>query len=291
MPAARKRAAPAAAPKKPTRRKPPGSGALPGAVERLGELATRLQAAVEGLGLALSEAPRADDFQPLADHIYEFARLAPRLLESLQEAPRLLAPLEPTARALQDVSETLHFAHESFNESLLRLPRADEFEPLAVPLREFARVAPALAESLSEVLRLARPLADSATRVEALVQPLTQATLRLDLAAATLGAQAATNGASTLAPGPAAEAAACMERARVAILEALAGLPRDREYGRLADQLRELASVSPSLLEWLGEVRATSAPLEAAVAGLRDAAADLAAGRQALRAALSSRGA
>lgn len=292
MPAARKtapRATRAAAPKKPAApRRPAAGAALSEAVERLAELQGRLQAAVEGLGQALAEAPRAEEFQPLADHIYEFARLAPPLLESLQEAPRLLAPLEPTARALQEVSETLHFAHESFNESLLRLPRADEFEPLAAPLREFARVAPALAESLAELLRLARPLAESAARVEALAQPLSQATLRLDLAAAALGAQAhaqAPAAPAALAAGPAEAAAACMERARVAILEALASLPREREYAQLAGQLRELASVSPSLLDWLGEVHATTAPLEAAVAGLRAAAADLARGQRALRAA------
>ena len=292
MPAARKtapRATKAAAPKKPAAPRKPAAGvALSEAVERLAELQGRLQAAVEGLGQALAEAPRAEEFQPLADHIYEFARLAPPLLESLQEAPRLLAPLEPTARALQEVSETLHFAHESFNESLLRLPRADEFEPLAAPLREFARVAPALAESLAELLKLARPLAESAARVEALAQPLSQATLRLDLAAAALGAQAhaqAPAAPTALAAGPAEAAAACMERARVAILEALASLPREREYAQLAGQLRELASVSPSLLDWLGEVRATTAPLEAAVAGLRAAAADLARGQRALRAA------
>lgn len=293
MPAARKSAPRAAskraAPRKPTAPRQPAAGAaLSGVVERLTDLQVRLQVAVDGLGQALAEAPRAEEFQPLADHIYEFARLAPPLLESLREAPRLLAPLEPTARALQEVSETLHFAHESFNESLLRLPRADEFEPLAAPLREFARVAPALAESLSEVLRLARPLADSAARVEALAQPLTQATRRLDLAAATLGAQAAVQASAAHgapAAGPAAAAAACMERARVAILEALASLPREREYAQLAGQLRELASVSPSLLDWLGEVRASTAPLEAAVAGLRAAAADLAEGQRALRAA------
>ena len=290
MPAARKtapRATRAAAPKKPAAARKPAAGvALSEAVERLAELQGRLQAAVEGLGQALAEAPRAEEFQPLADHIYEFARLAPPLLESLQEAPRLLAPLEPTARALQEVSETLHFAHESFSESLLRLPRADEFEPLAAPLREFARVAPALAESLAELLKLARPLAESAARVEALAQPLSQATLRLDLAAATLGAQAAAQAPAApaaLAAGPAEAAAACMERARVAILEALASLPREREYAQLAGQLRELASVSPSLLDWLGEVRATTAPLEAAVVGLRAAAADLAQGQRALR--------
>ena len=89
MPAARKtapRATKAAAPKKPAAPRKPAAGvALSEAVERLDELQGRLQAAVEGLGQALAEAPRAEEFQPLADHIYEFARLAPPLLE-----PRVL---------------------------------------------------------------------------------------------------------------------------------------------------------------------------------------------------------
>jgi hypothetical protein len=224
---------------------------------RLGELA-------DGLQRALAEIPRAEDFQPLADHLYAFASLAPRLLETLQDVPRVLAPLEATARALQEVSETLHFAHDSFKDSLLRLPHPEDFEPLAGPLREFARVSPALTESLAEMMRLMRPLAAAAAQGVPAPAPSAPAAAPL------------TGDAHTLAA-----AAERVRHARRAILAALAGLPREREYARLAAQLRELASVSPSLLEWLGEVQGVSAPLEASVERLRAAAAQLAAAEQA----------
>ena len=175
----------------------------------------------------------------MADHLYSFASLAPRLLESLQA-----------------VSEGLHFAHDNINDALLRLPRAEDFEPLAVPLREFARVSPALTESLAQTLRLLRPLSQTVERLDTGAPGAPHVTAHNDDARR-------------------------MERARRAILAALAGLPREPEYARLAAQLRELASVSPSLLEWLGEVQGVTAPLAASVESLKTAAAELAAGGEA----------
>jgi tetratricopeptide (TPR) repeat protein len=232
-----------------SRPKASASGAAPAALEPLEQ---RLQTLAESLQRALDTAPRADDFQPLADHLYSFASLAPRLLESLQ-----------------GVSEALHFAHDNFNESLLRLPRAEDFEPLAVPLREFARVSPALTESLAQTLRLLRPLSQTVERLDAVGVVLAQAHARLD---------AGQDAAEPIA-ARSHDDAQRMERARSAIVEALASLPRERDYARLAAQLRELASVSPSLLEWLGEVQGVTAPLATSVESLRVAAAELAARR------------
>jgi hypothetical protein len=227
--------------------KPRVTKSAPASLDPLG---ARLQTLADSLQRALDAAPRADEFQPLADHLYSFASLAPRLLESLQ-----------------GVSEALHFAHDNFNESLLRLPRAEDFEPLAVPLREFARVTPALTESLAQTLRLMRPLSQTVERLDSVAAALGQAHARLD---------AAPESAAPSARGR--DDAERMARARRAIVEALASLPREPEYARLASQLRELASVSPSLLEWLGEVQGVTAPLSASVESLRLAAAELAAG-------------
>jgi hypothetical protein len=242
-PSTPKRPARAQAPAKPRVKK-----SAPSALDPLGE---RLQTLADSLQRALDTAPRADEFQPLADHLYSFASLAPRLLESLQ-----------------GVSEALHFAHDNFNESLLRLPRAEDFEPLAVPLREFARVTPALTESLAQTLRLMRPLSQTVERLDSVATVLGQAHARLDA-----GPESAAPSARSR------DDAERMQRARRAIVEALASLPREPEYARLAAQLRELASVSPSLLEWLGEVQGVTAPLAASVESLRLAAAELTAGR------------
>ena len=50
---------------------------------------------------------------------------------------------------------------------------------------------------------------------------------------------------------------------------ALEKIPKDPEYARVADQLRELATVSPSLMEWMKEVKPLSPPLAGSVMTLR----------------------
>ena len=55
---------------------------------------------------SLAEVPKPTDFEPLAEHLYEFAQTAPALEES----------------SLEETSETLQFTHDSFAESLMRLP-------------------------------------------------------------------------------------------------------------------------------------------------------------------------
>ncbi len=271
--------------------------ALAEPLARLEQTAARFDAGCESLSRSLRELPRPDDFQPLADHLYAFASTAPALLESLHDVPRAAEPIQASVRALEQLAETLHFAHESFNESLLRLPRAEDYEPLAAPLREFARVAPALAESLAEVLRVARPLGVAVQEIESVGRALraTDESLRQAVAAGpgppSAPAREAAAPSSTAGDAPAAtaglrpdvaQAMACMRAARQAILDALRTLPQDPAYAALAGQLRELATVSPSLMEWLRQTPTLTAPLTSSVASLQAAATALDQGLAAL---------
>ena len=263
----------------------------PSPAERvLGETAERLERLGERLALSLDEVPKASDFEPLAEHLYEFARQAPALAVSLEELPKVAGPLAGSVRALQDISETLDQANHSFSEALLRLPRAEDYEPLAEPLREFARVSPALATALREVLAVASPLAAMAAPLSESMRGLAHVTATLEamgrqLAESTLALRGRAGGTESepLPHEDLSEVARRLDSALEAILEALAGLPRPSDYEPAARQLREIASVSPSLMEWLREVPALAAPLTESVRALRGAAADLKAARDLLR--------
>src|SRR6185295_121302 len=85
-----------------------------------------------------------------------------------------------SVRALEEISETLDQANHSFSEALLRLPRAEDYEPLAEPLREFARVSPALATALREVLAVASPLAAMAAPLSESMRGLAHVTATLE---------------------------------------------------------------------------------------------------------------
>jgi hypothetical protein len=234
-----------------------GKGRPPATVEGdLSALAVQLRETAELLAASLKEVPRAQDFQPLADHLYAFAENTPRLIESLEAVRSVVAPME---------------------EWLLRLPRAEDYEPLAAPLREFARVSPALAESLGSVVRTVAPLPH-------LVGRLSETVERLRALPAAPSSPGARDGA--LAPALA-DAADRMESAREAIRSALESLPQDEAYATFATQLKELATVSPSLMEWLRQVPALTVPLGDAVATLDQAAADLASAERAAREALA----
>jgi ABC-type transporter Mla subunit MlaD len=275
-------AAKPALPRSPAARpRAPRAPVAPKPAERLEQVAARFEAACESLARSLHEIPRPDDFQPLADHLYAFASAAPALVESLGEVPRAAGPIQEAVRGLEQLAETLHFAHERFNESLLRLPRAEDYEPLAAPLSEFARVSPALAESLAEVLRVARPLGAAVQQIEGVSRALHATEERL--------ARALTEAPEAPAPevAPPADArlstaAETMRVARDAILEALRTLPREPAYATLAGQLRELATVSPSLMDWLRQTPTLVAPLTASVASLQAAALCLEQGLAAL---------
>ena len=135
-------------------------------------------------------------------------------------------------RALESVAESLHFTRESFGEAMLRLPRAEDFEPLTELLGRLAAAAPALLSALSAAPVSPKPTGDDAVR----------------------------------------EAVAS---ARLRLAEALTRLPLAEDYEPVARNLRALASVSPSLLDWLGEVPVLAAPLATSVADLREALLDL----------------
>jgi ABC-type transporter Mla subunit MlaD len=184
--------------------------------------------------------------------------------------------MEAAARSLGEVAETLVATHQSWSESLLRLPRAEDYEPLAAPLREFARVSPALAETFGSVVRSVAPLPELVARLSETADKLRA----LRPASPTVSASDA------LAPALA-EAADRLGAARLAIRGALDSLPRDPAYATFAAHLKELATVSPSLMEWLRQVPTLSLPLGEAVASLGQAAQDLEQAERSARRALA----
>jgi hypothetical protein len=362
MPARRKKPADGAAPaRKPAARprgrrgptSPAAAGTLPAgasgrpldeATRSLEGIAERLDALSRRLESSLGETPKPADFQPLADHLYEFARTAPAVVESLRELPGVAGPLGENVRALQDIAETLASLHAAFTESLIRLPQAEDYEPLAEPLRRFAATSPGLVAALGEVLQIAGPLADSvrglrelagrleasherlaaarptdetpvpgdspssAEGLEALTAPLRefvkvspalveslrafprlasplagwvsgleQVAARLEAASRDLGASVriVSRASGSVRREEVREALERIASARATLVEALESLPRGAAYAPLARQLREIATVSPSLMAWLEGVPAVTAPLEDSVRGLWEAAGEL----------------
>jgi hypothetical protein len=257
----KKTAAKTARKKTPSRKTAAANVDSPRETEAVEAAVSSLQGLAARLERSLEEVPTPADFEPLAENLYELARYAPRLLEALEALPRV----EGSARALQETAETLQYVQSSFDESLLRLPRAEDYEPLAQPLREFARVSPALAESLASVLRTTTPLSEA-------VQSLRQLARELRPAAPVSDREPAR---SAVDPDVVEDLRASISEvmeARAALNAALASLPDDPEYKRVAEQLREIASVSPSLLDWLSQVDPISRPLGDSVSSLRMAA-------------------
>jgi hypothetical protein len=261
----------AAAPKKPApaprARKRAATTAVPVAAAdpATAALVQRLAATCEMLVQALADVPKASDFQPLADHLYTFAEQGPALLKSMQQIPQLTGPL-------QEICDSLRAVQGGLDEALLRMPRPEEYEPLAVPLREFARVAPALVESLSALPRLSTVLAAAAER--------------LDRVTERIGAAPSAPPHGGRASARLGDVVAELDEVRRGLLAAIGTLPREDDYAPAARQLRELASVSPSLLDWLQEVPKLSAPLGDSLAALREAAERVAAARASLVSAL-----
>jgi ABC-type transporter Mla subunit MlaD len=222
----------------------------------------------------LEEIPRAEDFQPLADHLYAFAETAPALLASLEAVRQAVGRVEAVAHSLAEAADTLTATHQSWSDSLMRLPRAEDYEPLVGPLREFARVSPVLAETLASVVRTVTPLPSIAERL-------------LD----TL--QAGREGRQE--PGAAVDTRASLEgtiermgAVRGVLLEALTSLPRDRSYAAAATHLRELATVSPSLMAWLEQLPPLTMPLAESIAGLEQAVRELEDAERAARGTLEA---
>jgi len=244
-----------------------------GVVRSLHDAVARLATLGAAFEQVIAAAPRAADFEPLSESLYDLARHTPRIVEGLTEGPASVAPLRASVETLRGLLESLESTHAAFADSLLRLPRAEDYEPLAGPLREFARVTPALVESLREVPALARAVGEA-------VRSLEQATSRIEAAGQASAARPREAPAAGSGGPPALESrleavASSLDSARRAVAEALQTLPRGTDYAPLAAQLRELATVSPSLMEWLSEVPRVEEPLAGSVAALRHALEEL----------------
>jgi hypothetical protein len=173
-------------------------------------------------------------------------------------APKKKTRAPTTAPAgLESALAALREEVASLRRDVCQIPRAKDFEPLVGPLREFTQVSPVLAETLASVVKAVTPL-------PRLIEPL-------------LGVARGRNGPEL------AEAAARVSAARAAIGEALATLPRDKTYAGAAAHLRELATVSPSLMEWMKQLPALSMPLAESIAALEEAARELVEAERGLR--------
>jgi ABC-type transporter Mla subunit MlaD len=258
----------------PTRRKPASApaqdAALGATVSELRELASQLTTSWSQLARVLEELPRTADLTPLADHLYEFARTTPALLESLRTLPALAVSVDSATHTLSEIAESLERAQLGLQNAVFHLPRPSEYEPLAEPLRDFARLSPALTGSLEAAPRLTSAL-------EAVTQRMETAVERVETHVAQSAPPSTVSG--TLAPGLLSvrleRIADAVAAAREAIRGALTSLPAAGDYAPVARQLKELASVSPSLMEWMREVPRLTTPLADAVDTLRAAADEL----------------
>jgi ABC-type transporter Mla subunit MlaD len=194
-------------------------------------------------------------------------------VERFEELPRAAAPLVESVGSLRELADTLGAFQQSLQEALFLLPSASDYEPLAEPLRRFAQTSPALVESLDALARLAGPLSASVdtlgTTTEKIDASSHSLTIAVELASRLLRE---VREASAPAPSPPTgilrESAGEIEAVRSAIVGALESLPRASDYAPLASQLRELATVSPSLMSWLQELPAVTVPLGQSVEGL-----------------------
>jgi hypothetical protein len=230
---------------------------------------SRLPALVERLEGLIAEIPRAADFEPLAEHIYSFAQLGPRLLESLESAKDSVPRIDSATRALGETAATLQDANQRLTESLMQFPTAEDYEPLAAPLVEFARVQPALTESLRAAVISFATVSEVAKRLDGASKLLTQEERAEP--APDQGNEKAENAAAPRRS----VVAESLETLANEIDEALEKIPKDPEYARVAEQLRELATVSPSLMDWLKSVKPLSPPLARSVVTLRRVATSL----------------
>jgi hypothetical protein len=257
-----------AAPPKTTRKKavrpasPPVDDRVTTALSRLPDLVDRLESLI-------AEVPKAAEFEPLADHIYSFAQSGPRLMESLEAVKDAVPQIESATVALAETATTLQDTNQRLAESLMRLPSAEDYEPLAAPLVEFTRISPALTESLREAVVSFTAVTQVTKRLEAISGGLK----RIEAEPVTPSkARSKPDGAESARHTKVAES---LETLANEIDGALEKIPKDPEYARVAEQLRELATVSPSLMEWMKEVKPLSPPLAGSVVTLRRVATSL----------------
>jgi hypothetical protein len=252
---ARKRAARATA--------PPPDDRVAASLARLPDLVERLEALI-------ADVPKAEQFEPLAEHIYSFAQSGPRLMESLESVKDAVPQIESATQALGETATTLQDTNQRLAESLMRLPAAEDYEPLAAPLIEFTKISPALTATLREAVVSFAAVSQVTTRLEGISKSLKQME----------GAEPAPPRAKTKPGAPAeterhGKVAESLETLANEIDGALEKIPKDPEYARVAEQLRELATVSPSLMEWMKEVKPLSPPLAGSVVTLRRVATSL----------------
>jgi hypothetical protein len=165
----------------------------------------------------------------------------------------------------------LQGAHANLQEALFHLPRPSEYEPLVEPLRDFARLSPPLVASLAAMPRLASALDSTTSRLDQTIASI-EAQPRapqvpVEPAPQVVPADLLALRLERIARG--------IENARNSIRLALGSLPTAEDYAPAARQLKELASVSPSLLAWLHEVPKLTTPLADSVDALQAAAESL----------------
>jgi hypothetical protein len=261
---------------KPSRKKKPRA-APPPVDDRLAASMARLPELVERLEALIAEIPKAAEFEPLAEHMYSFAQIGPRLLQSLESAKDSVPQIDSATRALGETAATLKETNQRLAESLMQFPTAEDYEPLAAPLVEFARISPALTETLRAAVISFGAVSQVARRLEDVSKSL-RPEEKADPVAAKASEKTEDTGATHY--GPIAES---LETLANEIDGALEKIPKDPEYARVAEQLRELATVSPSLMDWMKQVKPLSPPLAGSVMTLRRVANHLRAHASILR--------
>ena len=255
------------APKAP--RKRASRPAPPPADDRVAASLARLPDLVERLEGLIADVPKAEQFEPLAEHIYSFAQSGPRLMESLESVKAAVPQIESATQALGETATTLQDTNQRLAESLMRLPAAEDYEPLAAPLIEFTKISPALTETLREAVVSFAAVSQVSKRLEGISRSLKQME-----AGETAAARAKAKADAPETPRHA-TVAEHLETLANEIDGALEKIPKDPEYARVAEQLRELATVSPSLMDWMKEVKPLSPPLAGSVVTLRRVANSL----------------
>jgi len=225
----------------------------------------RLPQLVERLEALIADVPQAEQFEPLAEHIYSFAQSGPRLMESLESVKDAVPQIESATRALGETATTLQDTNQRLAESLMRLPAAEDYEPLAAPLVEFTKVSPALTATLREAVVSFSAVSQVTKRLEGISKSLKHLEASESAPAPARG-KAKAGSENAVRDGGVAES---LETLANEIDGALEKIPKDPEYARVAEQLREIATVSPSLMDWMKEVKPLSPPLAGSVVTLR----------------------
>lgn len=196
--------------------------------------------------------------------------------KNTKKKPPAKSAAKPKVGSIQQkMVDSLHALADAPTSPLHILP-PEEYDVLTAPLREFTRVSPALVEALAALPRLGSVLAMSAERMD-------RAADRIEK-----GERAAFQARSNEILARLADAAADLDDVRQTLLVAISTIPREEDYVPAARELREIASVSPSLIEWLKEVPKLAAPLTDSLTALREAAERVATARAAVTAALQA---